>query len=232
MVKINFLKISSLILSVLIFFAGLALIFGGGTLIWSNSYIKDEEGFYSSKTVQIKNDSYAVTTVPAKIEFGPDWSPQWLDLIKVKIKAENNKNEKTFIGIASEEKISSYLEDVKYAQIEEFRLPHPWSKPKISYTVNSGNNEPDPPNNEQIWTASTSGTGNQLLTWGLKEGNYSFVLMNEDASSGIDINGSIGIKIPMIKGIGIWLLAGGLFLLLLSFVFVYITTRRVKTTSN
>ncbi len=41
--------------------------------------------------------------------------------------------------------------------------------------------------------------------------------MNHDASRGLDIDGEIGVKVPMIKGIGIGLVVGGLVFILFAF---------------
>ncbi|KKK74786.1 hypothetical protein LCGC14_2880260, partial [marine sediment metagenome] len=45
-------------------------------------------------------------------------------------------------------------------------------------------------------TASAYGEETQTLEWGIKEGTYSLVLMNDDGSQGLDLAVSIGVKYP------------------------------------
>ncbi|MBS3787337.1 hypothetical protein KGY79_03975 [Candidatus Bipolaricaulota bacterium] len=49
--------------------------------------------------------------------------------------------------------------------------------------------------------------------------------MNEDGSRGIDIDGKIGVKVPIIEGIGIGLFIAGLVLILFAFLIVYRISR-------
>jgi hypothetical protein len=69
-----------------------------------------------------------------------------------------------------------------------------------------------PPEEQDIWVASTSGTGEQTLEWDPEEGSWSAVVMNADASRGVSAELSIGAELDSVLWIGIGLvLAGGLF---------------------
>lgn len=52
--------------------------------------------------------------------------------------------------------------------------------------------------------------------------------MNQDGSFGLDISGSIGVKIPMVSGLSIGLLIGGLLLVIMAFLGVYFTVTRAS----
>jgi len=67
-----------------------------------------------------------------------------------------------------------------------------------------------------------------VLRWGLEEGRYSLALMNHDASRGLDMDGKIGVKMPMVKGIGIGLVVGGLVFILFAFLMVYLVVTRSR----
>jgi hypothetical protein len=219
-------RIFLVIVSVLILLVGLGLIAGGGALLWSNAFLRDAEGYYSTRTIDIERNSYGVTTYPARIEFGPTWFFDWSNLVKVKITASNNRVKKTFIGIAEENDLLNYLSGVAYDEIRELNINKPFGSPRISYREFPGDAPAGPPTEENIWTASTVGSGNQVLRWGLEEGRYSVAIMNHDASRGLDISGKIGVKVPMVRGIGIGLLAGGLVLIVFSFLMVYLVVTR------
>lgn len=214
-------KIVLVIVSVLILLIGLGLIAGGGALLWSNTFLRDAEGFYTTRTIDIERNSYGVTTYPAHIEFGPVWFFDWSNLVEVKLTATNNRVKKTFIGIAEERDLLGYFSDVAYDEIRELHVNNPFGRPRISYQEFPGEAPGEPPTEKDFWTASTVGGGTQVLRWGLEEGRYSLALMNHDASRGLDIDGEIGVKVPMVKGIGIGLVAGGLVFILFAFVLVY-----------
>jgi len=223
-------KIFLIVISVLILLAGLASMIGGGALTWSNYFLKDDDGFYSSKAADINRDSFAITTSPADIELDPHWVLNWVEKVKVKFTATNKtEGKETFIGIAKEETLSDYLGDSDYDEIEEFRTKNLSSEPQISYKRHSGNSAPEtPPTSLKSWTASAHGDGQQVLEWRLEEGTYSMVLMNADGSRGLKFSGSVGVKIPVIPGLGLGLLIGGLFLIALAFLGVYATVTRME----
>lgn len=83
-------KIFSVAVSVIVLLIGLGLVAGGGALLWSNTFLRDSEGYYSTRTINIDRDLYGVTTYPARIEFGPTWLFDWSQLVKVKLKATSS----------------------------------------------------------------------------------------------------------------------------------------------
>ena len=222
-------RIFLVIVSVLILLLGLGLIAGGGALLWANAFLRDAEGYYTTRTVDIERDTYGITTYPAWIEFGPAWFFDWSNLVKLKLTATNNRVKKTFIGIAEEEDLLNYLSGVAYDEIEEMHINQPFGSPRISYREFPGEAPDGPPAEQRFWAASTVGSGTQVLRWGLEEGRYSLLLMNHDASRGIDIRGKVGVKVPMIKGIGIGLLVAGLVVILFSFLTVYLVVTRSRS---
>ena len=214
-------KIFSVSVSVIVLLIGLGLIAGGGALLWSNTFMRDSEGYYSTRTINIERDSYGVTTYPARIEFGPAWLFDWPRLVKVKLKATSNKDSGVFIGVAEEDDLFNYLNGVTYDEIRDLDINRPFRPPRINYREFSGGALESPPGKEEFWTASVAGEGAQVLRWGVEEGRYSLALMNQDGARGIDIDGKIGVKVPIIDGIGIGLLIGGLIFILFSFVLVF-----------
>jgi len=214
-------KIFSVAVSVIVLLIGLGLVAGGGALLWSNTFLRDSEGYYSTRTINIERDSYGVTTYPAQIEFGPAWLFDWSQLVKVKLKATSNKNSGIFIGVAEEGDLLSYLNGVTYDEIRELDINRPFQPPRIDYSEFPGGKLNAPPGEKGFWRASAAGEGTQVLKWGVEEGRYSLVLMNEDGSRGINVAGMIGVRVPIIGGIGVGLFIAGLVLVLFSFLLVF-----------
>ncbi|MFB6291304.1 MAG: hypothetical protein ABEJ25_06210 [Candidatus Bipolaricaulia bacterium] len=222
-------RIFLIIVSVFILLIGLGLVAGGGALWWSNAFLRDSEGYYTTRTIDIERNSYGVTTYPARIEFGPTWFFDWSNLVKVKLSATNNRVKKSFIGIAEEKDLLDYLSGVAYDEIVELHINQPFGSPRISYREYPGEAPSKPPTEKDFWVASTVGSGTQVLRWGLEEGRYSLLLMNHDASRGLDITGKIGVKVPMLKGIGIGLVVAGFVFILFAFALVYLVVTRSQS---
>lgn len=212
----------------LVFLIGVGLIIGGGSILWANIFMEDAEGFYTTKKVDVNQDSYAITSEPAEIEIGHIWILDWLNSVEVKITGENNKDKGVFVGIAEEKDLKSYLSGVEHDRVEELDLHHPVGKPEIEYENFPGSSSPEAPTKKGFWTASASGTGEQVLRWSLEEGTFGTVLMNVDGSKGIDIQASIGAKVPVASGIGLGLAIAGLALILITLLLTYFTLTRSR----
>ncbi|GAG11842.1 unnamed protein product, partial [marine sediment metagenome] len=66
-------KIVLLVFGVIVLLVSLGLLLSGGALMWAERAIKDSEGFYSTKTIQLEKDSHAIVTKPADIDLKGDW---------------------------------------------------------------------------------------------------------------------------------------------------------------
>ncbi len=211
----------------LVLLVGVGLIISGGAILWANTFMKDSDGFYTSRWVEVERDSHAITSDPAEINVKHlGGLLGWVESIEVKLAAKNNSDKGVFVGIAAEEDLRDYLNGVEHDEIEELDLNHPVGKPNITYRHFPGSSSPDAPTDKDFWEASASGTGDQVLRWGIESGTYSVALMNQDGTPGVDITASIGANVPVASGLGLWLTIAGLILALLSFLFLFVTLRR------
>ena len=64
-------KIILLVFGIIGLLISIGLLVGGGTLLWADNTIKDSEGFYTTETIRIEKDSYAIVTGPADISPPP-----------------------------------------------------------------------------------------------------------------------------------------------------------------
>jgi hypothetical protein len=141
------------------------------------------------------------------------------------MEGENNDSSKQiFIGIAKESYVKDYLLHVNYDEIRELSL-YP---EKVTYRNHPGSSVPEAPTEQTFWVAQESGTGTQTLEWELKEGTWVLVLMNANGSTGIDLSGVVGVKVPWVFGVGLGLLLGGIALLILAVVLIVLATRGPK----
>jgi len=222
-------RIIVLIFGVIGILISIGLLMGGGAILWMDNTIKDSEGFYTTETIQIEKDSYAIVTGPADIDIETDldWGWQWDlgDLATFKIEGKSNDpSNQLFIGIARESDIDAYLSGVEYDELTNIHI-NPYS---IDYQNHPGSIIPGAPTSQTFWTSSTYGSGTQSLEWELEAGSYSLVLMNSDGSSDIDIGVELGAKFPWLLGVGIGLLVGSGLALVIGSAMIFLAVRRKK----
>ena len=226
-------KIVLLVFGIIVLLISLVLLLPGGALIWAERTLRDDEGFYTTKTIELDRDSYAIVTEPANIDLGDEW--EWLpwvrswgpsDFLTLKIEGSSSDSSKQiFIGVAETLDLEVYLTGVEYDEITDFNF----RRLSPEYTNHPGTSEPLVPISQDFWTASANGGGIQTLEWAIESGTYSFLLMNEDGSRGLDLEALIGIAVPSVLwGIGVGLFIGGLVVLALAILMLYLAVRRRK----
>ena len=222
-------KIVLLVFGVIILLVSFGLMASGGALIWADNTLKDSEGFYTTETVQLERDSYAIVTPSADIDLRTAWLWDWDDLATFKIEGSNNDSAKQiFIGVAEESDVKAYLSGVEYDEITQFDI-YPY---RVDYRNHTGTSEPAVPTSETFWTASTHGAGTQTLEWELETGNYVLVLMNTDGSAGVDLRTVVGAKVPLIFGLSLGFVIGGIVVLVIGGLMVYFAVRKSKITTG
>ncbi|MCK4697690.1 MAG: DUF4389 domain-containing protein, partial [Dehalococcoidia bacterium] len=129
-----------------------------------------------------------------------------------------------FIGVAEESDWKAYLSDVEYDEITDFSLD-PFD---VDYINHPGSSVPAAPTSQTFWTAEMSGTGTQTLEWQLETGTYSVVLMNQDGSSGVDLDMAVGAKVPLIFGVGVGMVVMGIVALVVGILMIIFAIRGRK----
>jgi hypothetical protein len=217
-------KIVLLVFGAIILLLALALMAGGGALVWLDKGHADSEGFITTNTIHLERGSYAIITKPADIDLESGW---WLGdrhhIATIKVQGSSEDPQKQiFIGIADEADVQAYLSGVGYDEIRDFRV-HPF---RVEYTNHPGNSAPAAPTSQTFWVVSEHGPGTQTLEWQLETGNWVLVLMNADGSAGVNVSGSIGVKAPWVFWVGIGVLIGGIVLLIIGVGLILLGTRR------
>ena len=76
-----------------------------------------------------------------------------------------------------------------------------------------------------FWAASASGTGTQAVTWEVEDGDWSVVVMNADASRGVDADVKAGAELPFLASLGWGTLIAGLVALVIAATFAVVGMR-------
>jgi hypothetical protein len=187
---------------------GLALAAGGGFLLWADR-TQREDGYLTTPTERFATTTYALTRARLEVDTdGPGWlmNDSWFG--KVRIRGESPGAKMLFIGIGPEAAVAKYLGSVAHASVEDVDFD-PF---RAKYFPIAGGAPQGPPSEQRFWAASASGVGTQTVTWKVREGDWSVVLMNADGSRRVVADVDLGAKLSFLLWVGIGLLLGGVVL--------------------
>ena len=184
---------------------GLALLVGGGFLLWADR-TQREDGYLTTPTERFATTTYALTRTRLEVDAdGPDWlwNDNWFG--KIRIRGESPGAKTLFMGIGPEADVAKYLGTVAHASVEDIDFD-PF---RVTYLPVTGGAPQGPPTDQRFWAASASGVGTQTVTWKVREGDWSVVLMNSDGSRGVAADIDLGAKLSFLLWVAIGLLIGG-----------------------
>ncbi len=184
---------------------GLALMAGGGFLLWADRTQRDD-GYLTTPTERFATPSYALTRTRLEVDTnGAGWvlNESWFG--KIRIRGESSDHKTLFIGIGPAADVSKYLGDVAHANVQDLDFD-PF---RATYLPITGGAPEGPPANQGFWAASASGVGTQTLTWKVRDGDWSVVLMNADGSRGVSADIDLGAKLSFLLWVAIGVLIGG-----------------------
>ena len=225
--------IGIILIAVIMLITSFGLIMGGASLRTIQDLLVDEEGFIISDPAEIDVSGYAIVLENMEFDIDPvawQWFQNRGGLLTFKIVTEsNNPSREIFVGIAREQDVGSYLDDVEYQRvidadfhIEEYDL----TLSDSDFILHPGGPPAAPPLIHSYWVVQGSDTEQQQITWDPQAGNYYVVIMNSDGSEGIQADIQVGVRVPIFGSLGNILLTAGLFVGALGVLMVYFTLRR------
>ena len=202
---------------ILVALLSLGFLAAGGAAVVVDQVQRDDDGFVMSPSKNFSTATYAIASKSAHVNLdGPDWVTD--DLIGT-LRIRSNSSRRVFIGIARETDIARYLGAVDHVVVTDIgRKPH--------YSARPGGPPRTRPATETFWSASATGTGEQTLEWVPKSGHWNVVVMNADASRGVEADLSIGAELDPLLWIGIGLVIGSALLGAIAALAITAGTRR------
>jgi hypothetical protein len=112
-----------------------------------------------------------------------------------------------FVGIAPKATVDAYLARIEHTEATRLDLD-PF---KVTYVDHAGAVDPGRPAREPFWAAGESGAS-KPLSWKLRSGKWSIVVMNADGSRNVAATIGVGVKVPaaLWAGIGLSLFGAAL----------------------
>jgi hypothetical protein len=206
------------VLGVLCILASLGLGATGAVLAIPYAVQRGADGYVTSDAVRLETTTYAVTSDeinlagrrnpgrPRGLEIG--------DLATVRLRVESRGPGPVFVGVGREDDVQRYLRDVARAEIARIDTD-PFA---VAYRYEGSGPPSGPPGAQSFWTARASGSGSQVLDWEPERGRWVVVVMNADASAGIDVTARAGVKADWLVPLGIGIAAGAGLLLMVGTV--------------
>ena len=191
-----------IVVGTLVGLIGLVLLAGGGALLWANQTLKDDDGYFTSRTATYANDGRAIASENLDLGDLPGGSGRWGEL---RIRATGGGDRPVFVGIGPRDDVQRYLLGVRYAELTDVDLD-PF---RPTYQQRTGTRAPAPPDAQGFWVARAQGNGEQTLKWGVDDGDWQIVAMNQDASAGVALHVSLGVKVAHVIKVVIGLLVAG-----------------------
>ncbi|WP_210481327.1 DUF4389 domain-containing protein [Naasia sp. SYSU D00948] len=197
-----------LVLGGLLTLVGLPIV-AGGVAAATFAAAQGDEGFVTAPSTLFATDAYALTT-PRTAEFvGDEGTPDLpFDIGEVRLRASGDRA--LFIGIAAQADVDRYLAGVHRTEVTEIGY-HPF---EAEYRDIPGSEEPADPTRQTFWVESSSGTGEQEITWSIQPGDWAIVVMNEDGSPGVSARIQSGFRSDLFAPLALAVLGTGVLLVL------------------
>jgi hypothetical protein len=197
-----------------------ALFLAGGVLLWANGHYKDADGYLSTGSQRFDSREYAITT--PKLEVGAG-APGFLikadryGELRLQTMAKGGKP--LFVGVARTAAVDRWLNGTSFSEVSDIDTA-PF---RASYVQRHGTRKPGPPSAQRFWAA----TGDHVLHWDVRSGDWSIVVMNADGSRGVAAAVSAGAKVPYIAELAYGTLGVGLLFVLATAALTAYGTRPV-----
>jgi len=214
-------RIAALVAGGLAAFAALLMLAAGGALLWGNAQ-KDHDGYLHTGTDRFHTRTAAIATDNLDVETGGASDLLAHDLFgKVRVRAESHTGKPVFVGIARTADVDRYLRGTSHAIVTDVDT----SPFKAEYRTVPSARRPARPAEQSFWAASARGNGRQQVTWKVRDGNWSVVVMNADASRRVDTGISAGADLPWLDEAGWATVGAGVLIALMAAGLILVGTR-------
>jgi hypothetical protein len=188
------------------------LVFGGLVLLVALAFIgtavagifglennRDSTGYFVTHTHHYQTHAYALST--ESLDVSAIDGTLGAGLVRLRITATSMDAAKPiFIGIAPTADADRYLARVSHDELHNLSF-EPF---KIDYR-RLGRGAPRAlPSTRSFWTAHASGTGAQSVSWRVKEGRWTAVVMNADGSRHVSVDAQVAARLS-----GAWWFVAG-----------------------
>ncbi len=176
------------------------LFLGGAVLLWANAHYKDSNGYVSTGSERFASSGYAITSDKLDVD-GGGFLVGSDRYGAIRLTATPRAGKPLFVGVARTRDVDAYLRDAARSEVSDLEYA-PFS---VTYANRPGTRAPGAPATRDIWAAQ----GSRSLTWDVRSGNWTVVVMNADGSRGVSAGVSAGARVPYLGTLGFLVLGLG-----------------------
>ena len=186
-------RVMALVAGSVLLLISLALIAGGTALVWADTeqfrfgYLTTTAGTYSTRGYALASDAISLHS-----------RGMFVDEVRIRI-TSSEPSRPLFGGIAASADVERYLDGVSYTTVGGRDV-----------TGHPGTRIPAAPAAALPWAARSQGTGTLTLTWAVRPGDWTVVVMNADARPGLSVRAEAGLSAMALPWVAGEMLATGL----------------------
>jgi hypothetical protein len=174
---------------------------------------RDDDGFFRTDEIHLTSPTAAITSDSLDLG-GTAGDAAWLtdrgDFATVTLDLRpGDSDQELFAGIGPTADVTRYLDSVAIDRVRDYHD----SSSTVTYDRQEGSASPAPPGEQTFWVAKVATAQPGALTWEVKSGDWTVVVMNADGSTGIDANARVGIKVDWLLPVAIVLIVVGVVVL-------------------
>jgi hypothetical protein len=208
-------RIVSVVAGAVLALTSMGLLTGGAALLWADRAGRADDGYLSASHT-FATATYALTTEPVVFEgYGPPAGT--VGDVRVRVAAMDQARA-VFVGVAPSAAVRDYLAGVDYVTVRDLSAG--------TVIVHSGAEPAVLPQDSGIWAARASGTGDQTVSWPMRAGDWTVVVMNPNGAPGLDVRAEVGATAPALGWIAGGVLVTGAVLLAGGVVLIAVPVRR------
>jgi hypothetical protein len=206
-------RIVAIVVGCILGVLGLGLLIAGiaGTVAYGVA--RDDDGYFRTDEIHLATPTSAITSDSLDLGGTPgdaDWVTERGDFATVTLDLRPaGSGQELFAGIGPTDDVTRYLASVPHDRVSDYDD----SNSTVTYERQEGSATPAPPSDQTFWVAKVATDQPGALTWDVKGGDWTVVVMNADGSSGVDADVRVGIKIDWLLPVAIVLIVVGVVVL-------------------
>lgn len=215
--------IVAIIVGCLLLVPGLGMSAAGAAAAIGQAVATDDDGYFRFTLDRIETTGVAIATTDLWLDdVEGDASPWVFDFLDVDLRLRVDgagSTDDVFVGIARSADLEQYLDGAAYSEVIEVNDRNP------RYQQVDGDGSIDPPLDQDFWTVSASGAGEQQLDWEARGGRWSVVVMNSDGTPVVAADVEIGARSGAVTPVSIGLLVTGGIVIIAAAVLIVVGAR-------
>lgn len=179
-----------------------------GIAVAGVSFGADDAGYYTSTEYPLRTGSVGLTSDRFDLATNPgDWLP--LGFATARLTVRSRDGGPVFVGIGPADSVASYLVGVAHDEVTGIAA----GGAQLVVRTVAGAATVAPPASQGFWDLSATTSDQQTMTWDLKPGDWTVVIMNAGGGAGVDASVRFGVRLPGLLWVGLGMTALGVLLL-------------------